>query len=135
MKMKKLLAAALSALIGERAVFPCWFGSALKLTGVDEFLAGLARYAPRPGYPEDFAAVKGVFEGLYIATPDTHVLTHTSQGAIGITTRSGDSLKSLQDSILSQHQLTNLGIMKSPGTSSMIEEMIIISCDASGTRQ
>ena len=48
--------AALSALIGQRAVFPCWFGSALKLTGVDEFLAGLARYAPWPVYPEDFAA-------------------------------------------------------------------------------
>ena len=41
-------------------------------------------------YTEEFAAVKGVFEGLYIATPDTHVLTHTSQGAIGMTTRSGD---------------------------------------------
>ena len=43
-------------------------------------------------YTEDFAAVKGVFEGLYIATPDTHVLTHTSQGAIGMTTRSWDPL-------------------------------------------
>lgn len=51
------------------------------------------------------------------------MLTHTSQGAIGITTRSGDSLKSFQDSILSQHQLTNLGIMKSPGTGSMILSM------------
>ena len=29
-------------------------------------------------YTEDFAAVKGVFEGLYIATPSTYVLTHTS---------------------------------------------------------
>ena len=46
----------LGRLIASRAVFPCWFGSALKLTGVDEFLAGLARYAPRPSYPEDFAA-------------------------------------------------------------------------------
>ena len=43
-------------------------------------------------YTEDFAAVKGVFEGLYIATPGTHVLTHTSQGAIGMTTRSWDPL-------------------------------------------
>ena len=51
------------------------------------------------------------------------MLTHTSQGAIGITTRSGDSLKSFQDSILSQRQLTNLGIMKSPGTGSMILSM------------
>ena len=46
----------LGRLIASRAVFPCWFGSALKLEGVDEFLAGLARYAPRPVYPEDFAA-------------------------------------------------------------------------------
>ncbi len=74
-------------------------------------------------YTEDFAAVKGMFEGLYIATPVTHVLTHTSQGAIGMTTRSGDSLKSFQDTILSQRELTNLGIMKSPGTGSMILSM------------
>jgi len=71
-------------------------------------------------YTEDFAATKGVFEGLYIATPDTHVLTHTSQEAIGMTTRSGDFLKTFQDTILSQQKLTNLGIMKSPGTGSMI---------------
>lgn len=74
-------------------------------------------------YTENFAAVKGVFEGLYIATPVTHVLTHTSQGAIGMTTRSGDSLKTFQDTILSQRELTNLGIMKSPGTGSMILSM------------
>ena len=74
-------------------------------------------------YTEDFAAVKGMFEGLYIATPVTHVLTHTSQGAIGMTTRSGDSLKSFQDTILSRRELTNLGIMKSPGTGSMILSM------------
>ncbi|MCI8359906.1 MAG: methyl-accepting chemotaxis protein [Clostridiales bacterium] len=74
-------------------------------------------------YTEDFAAVKGVFEGLYIATPSTHVLTHTSQGAIGITTRTGKSLKTFQDTILSRKELTNLGIMKSPGTGSMILSM------------
>ncbi len=74
-------------------------------------------------YTEDFAAVKGVFEGLYIATPSTHVLTHTSQGAIGMTTRSGDSLKDFQNTILARQELTNLGIMKSPGTGSMILSM------------
>ena len=74
-------------------------------------------------YTEDFAAVKGIFEGLYIATPETHVLTHTSQGAIGMTTRSGDSLTEFQNTILAQQQLTNLGIMKSPGTGSMILSM------------
>ncbi|MCI9616179.1 MAG: methyl-accepting chemotaxis protein [Dorea sp.] len=74
-------------------------------------------------YTEDFAAVKGIFEGLYISTPDTYVLTHTSQGAIGITTREGESLKTFQDTILSKPQLTNLGIMESPGTGSMIISM------------
>ena len=74
-------------------------------------------------YTEDFAATKGVFEGLYIATPVTHVLTHTSQGAIGMTTRTGDSLKTFQDTILAQQRLTNLGIMQSPGTGSMILSM------------
>lgn len=74
-------------------------------------------------YTEEFAGVKGIFEGLYIATPGTYVLTHTSQGAIGMTTRTGDSLTSFQNSILAQQQLTNLGIMKSPGTGSMILSM------------
>ena len=82
-----------------------------------ELLAAAQRYT------EEFAAVKGVFEGLYIATPATHVLTHTSQGAIGMTTRTGDSLRTFQETILAQRGLTNLGIMKSPGTGSMILSM------------
>lgn len=74
-------------------------------------------------YTEDFAAVKGIFEGLYIATPETHVLTHTSPDAVGMTTRTGDSLKSFRETILAEQKLTNLGIMKSPGTGSMILSM------------
>lgn len=74
-------------------------------------------------YTEEFAAVKGVFEGLYIATPDTHVLTHTSRDAVGMTTRSGESLNTFRDTILAEQKLTNLGIMKSPGTGSMILSM------------
>lgn len=74
-------------------------------------------------YTEDFAAVKGIFEGLYIGTPSTYVLTHTSQSAIGITTRSGESLEEFRNTILAEPKLTNLGIMKSPGTGSMIISM------------
>ena len=74
-------------------------------------------------YTENFAAIKGFFEGLYIGTPSTHILTHTSQEAIGMTTRTGESLMTFQQTILAQPQLTNLGIMKSPGTGSMILSM------------
>lgn len=46
----------LSALIARRALFPCWFGSALHLTGVDALLKGLAELTPRPACPADFGA-------------------------------------------------------------------------------
>lgn len=74
-------------------------------------------------YTEDFAAVKGIFEGLYIATPETFVCTHTSRDAVGMITRPGDSLEPFQQTILAQPKLTNLGIMKSPGTGAMILSM------------
>ncbi len=74
-------------------------------------------------YTEAFAGVKGIFEGLYIGTPETYVLTHTSQDAIGITTRTGESLEEFHNTILAGPELTNLGIMKSPGTGSMILSM------------
>ena len=47
---------ALRRLIGERKLFPCWFGSALKLEGVNAFLEGLARFAPEPAWPSEFGA-------------------------------------------------------------------------------
>ncbi|MDO4339911.1 MAG: TetM/TetW/TetO/TetS family tetracycline resistance ribosomal protection protein [Eubacteriales bacterium] len=43
-------------LIAERKIFPCYFGSALKMTGVSEFLEGLERYTALPVYPENFGA-------------------------------------------------------------------------------
>ena len=45
-----------SRLVAQRKLFPCWFGSALKLEGVEEFLSGLDRYLPVPDYPQEFAA-------------------------------------------------------------------------------
>ena len=44
------------ALIRSRKLFPCLFGSGLKLTGVDAFLAALERYAAPPEYPAEFGA-------------------------------------------------------------------------------
>lgn len=42
--------------ICERKIFPCFFGSALKLTGVEELIRGIAEYAKCPAYPERFGA-------------------------------------------------------------------------------
>ncbi|MFV0362271.1 MAG: NYN domain-containing protein [Suipraeoptans sp.] len=43
-------------LINERDTFPCYFGSALKSTGIDLLLDGLARFTVMPAYPGDFGA-------------------------------------------------------------------------------
>lgn len=43
-------------LIRERKIFPCFFGSALKLTGVEELLNGLLRYTGGTVYPTGFGA-------------------------------------------------------------------------------
>lgn len=43
-------------LIAQRKVFPCFFGSALHVQGVDEFLAGLESYTDMPAYPAEFGA-------------------------------------------------------------------------------
>ena len=43
-------------LVGERKIFPCYFGSALKLEGVEELLQGVETYARPPVYPKDFGA-------------------------------------------------------------------------------
>ena len=46
----------LAGLVGARKLFPCFFGSALRLEGVSELLEGLGRFAPVPEYPGDFGA-------------------------------------------------------------------------------
>lgn len=39
-----------------RLFFPCFFGSGLKLDGVEDFLNAVARYTAEPDYPEAFGA-------------------------------------------------------------------------------
>ncbi|MBQ5319559.1 MAG: TetM/TetW/TetO/TetS family tetracycline resistance ribosomal protection protein [Oscillospiraceae bacterium] len=42
--------------IYERKIFPCFFGSALKMSGIEEFLKGLDFYAVQKDYPAEFGA-------------------------------------------------------------------------------
>ncbi|MBE0450851.1 MAG: TetM/TetW/TetO/TetS family tetracycline resistance ribosomal protection protein [Clostridia bacterium] len=42
--------------IRNRKVFPCFYGSALKLEGVEEFMKGFAEYSIAPTYPKMFGA-------------------------------------------------------------------------------
>ena len=43
-------------LISARKLFPCFFGSALKMTGIDEFIKGIEKYTIFKKYPDKFGA-------------------------------------------------------------------------------
>ena len=52
----KLEDAQIAELIASRRVFPCFFGAALRMEGVDGLLSALQRYTKEPKYPDDFSA-------------------------------------------------------------------------------
>lgn len=46
----------IKSLISRRKLFPCYFGSALLLEGVEDFLKGLCNYTNEKQYPQEFGA-------------------------------------------------------------------------------
>ena len=46
----------ISRLLLQRKIYPCYFGSALKLEGTDMFMQGLLRYMTEPEYKKEFGA-------------------------------------------------------------------------------
>lgn len=62
----------ISKKIKQRKIFPCFFGSALKLNGVDEFIRLISEYTLQPGYNDEFSAT------VYKISEDEHGnrLTH-----------------------------------------------------------
>ena len=66
-----------------------------------------------------FAGLDG-WEGIYISDWETHVLTHSNQGAIGMTMREGDRLKQLQDAITAAGGIYNTGIILSPASQQLV---------------
>jgi small GTP-binding protein len=46
----------ISIAVNARKVFPCFFGSALKLEGIEQFVQGIVKYAMMPCYHNEFGA-------------------------------------------------------------------------------
>ena len=42
--------------ISNRKIFPCYFGSALRMSGVEGFLDGIVQFTKKPSYPQQFGA-------------------------------------------------------------------------------
>ena len=46
----------ISRAVRRRKVFPCYFGSALKLEGIEQYMQGIMNYTLNPSYPDEFGA-------------------------------------------------------------------------------
>ncbi len=83
-------------------------------------------------YTETFSADRENLEGIYASEWDTHVLTHTNAPVVGITTRTGDGLKQLQDAMLAADGVYNTGIIISPASGQQIISMYRAVLDSEG---
>ena len=71
-------------------------------------------------YTETFSKDRENVEGIYISEWDSHVLTHTNAGVVGIYTRKGESLQSLQQSMKAADGVYNTGILISPASGAQV---------------
>lgn len=74
-------------------------------------------------YTEAYFAELDNWEGIYVGEWDTHVIAHSNAKVVGITTRTGDGLKQLQDAITSANGIYNAGILVSPASNQLILSM------------
>ena len=83
-------------------------------------------------YTETFSADIDNLEGLYASEWNSHVLAHTTAAVVGMTTRTGDPLKALQDSMLAANGVYNTGIIISPASKQQIVSLYRAVFDESG---
>lgn len=84
-------------------------------------------------FTEVYSADMENLEGIYASEWNTHVLAHTNAAVVGITTRTGDPLKALQDSMLAADGVYNTGFIFSPATGKQIVSMYRACYDENGT--
>ena len=60
------------------------------------------------------------WEGLYVGEWNSHVVTHSNPEIVGMYTRSGESLKQLQNEMLSRNGLYDAGIIVSPASQKLV---------------
>ena len=83
-------------------------------------------------YTEVYSSDIEHLEGIYVSEWDAHVLAHTNAAVVGITTREGDSLKKLQESMIAAEGVYNVGIIFSPASGQQIISMYRACMDSNG---
>lgn len=71
-------------------------------------------------FTDEYAKNLECVEGLYVALPDTYVLTHTNPDSVDKVFRTGDSLAALQNSIKAHDRAFCTGIVTAPVTRAQV---------------
>ncbi len=79
--------------IASRKLYPVYFGSALKMEGIEEFLGGLAKFTKEPEYPAEFGA------RVYKITRDKQGVRQTHMKITGGTLKSKMLIASSADAL------------------------------------
>lgn len=86
--------------------------------------ADAAKQEAAQQYTNNYFATINNWEGIYLASWESQVLTHPAPPVIGKVMREGDALKSLQDSMMNAPDgMYNTGIMASPASGELIISM------------
>lgn len=83
-------------------------------------------------YTEMFSSDKENLEGIYVCEWNSHVLAHTNPSVPGMIIRTDDSLRTLQDSLLSADGVYNTGIILSPASKEQVIAMYRTCYDSDG---
>lgn len=77
-------------------------------------------------YTSDFYEGISNWEGIYLDTWESEVITHSNPNAVGLIMREGEGLTALQESILSAEDgVLNLGIKASPASGELVISMYV----------
>lgn len=74
-------------------------------------------------YTEEYYAGLDLWEGLYIAELDTHIITHSNPATVGLVTRSGEGLQQLLHELENSERLYNAGMIISPASGRLTVSM------------
>lgn len=74
-------------------------------------------------YTKNYFGKLDGWEGIYLASWESKVLSHPTDSVVGRVMREGDRLKQLQDSMLSSDGVHNVGIINSPASGQLIMSM------------
>lgn len=83
-------------------------------------------------YTEKYFEDLDQWEGLYVAEWNSHVIAHSNADVVGMTTREGEELKELQNSLTEENGLYNAGIIISPASKKLILSMYCPVFDTDG---